>query len=215
MRHLIAIPLASLAFVACGSAGDPSAAERTASTEQAIVRCQAGYYYSCNKENVCSCVKGTMPPPTCNFAAAAGKPDYNTWIESWAAPTTDGQCPDRPGNQGTWKQLSSEYAGRPAPVFSFDGVPNESMNGINRVHECSDAFGDSNCCTYVWWPDDFVVPTGRYEGSPGPQQDPQALCVVTGVTFIALEIAICDENNDAGLPCILPGGGSCGTCASR
>ena len=122
-----------------------------------------------------------------------------------------GACVDVAGYQGTWKQLSSEYAGQRAPLFSFDGVPNESMNGVNVVHQCSEVLGPG-CCTYVWWPDNFVVPTGRYEGAAGPAQDPQALCNSPGLTFYALETSICHEDNDAGVSCDLPGGGTCGTC---
>jgi hypothetical protein len=214
MRHLLAIALTSLALAACGTANEPSDAERPTSTEQAATtRCRAGYYYSCNEKDVCSCVAGTAPPPPCKLESTTGQPGYDTWVESWATYPPSGQCTDIPGNQGTWKQLSSEYAGTRAPPFAFDGVPNESMNGIFSVQDCSKVLGPG-CCTYVWWPDGFVPPTGKYTATSGAPQDMQALCFGPGLTYIALETSVCVEDNEAGVPCALPGGGSCGTCSA-
>jgi hypothetical protein len=228
MRHLVAIvALAPLALLACGSASAPSESE--AITEQAVTRCQVGYYYKCSGSS-CSCVPGTAPPPPppppgCNFTLqpAPAPPEY-AWVESWAVLTDSGQCNDVPGKGGHWANLASQYVDQSTKLSCFDGVPDEYLNA-GRVTDCHSVFGNYDCCTYVWWPDSFTVPACGATPQTGLQsQDTQALCTRNGMTFVAIEQQGCDPQPDSlstgsssggGPGCPAPGGGSCGTCSRQ
>jgi hypothetical protein len=210
MRYLAAIVLASLAAIACSSS--PDSTEPSASTDQGLIgigsgSCYSGYTWRCNFMNghfLCGC-----EPLSCNWVVPPPKPNYVSWVESYAVGSSDGVCPDVPAPNGTWKELSIVPT---CAIMGFAGVPCEWTNGVGPF-ECKPSdFGTPSCCTYVWWPKGYAPPAdcGVSNCASGtPPQFPQVLCSSPGKTIVAIEESVC-----VGGTCPQPGGGNCGTCAS-
>jgi hypothetical protein len=215
MRLLALLSSISLALVACSSAPEPP----TATESQALVlqHCPAGEAPSCTPGRggamVCTCVPippapPPPPPPVCDFQyPTSSAPAYcAAWVESWAASTSNGLCPEIVTSTGTWAPLDLALASS-----TFNGVPTEAS--FYTPGNCNTAFASAApCCTYVWWPNGFDPSTPANEQGPCPAQDTAALCTTTTVALLAIEQTQypCDPP-DSGLN--RPGSGGCGTCA--
>ncbi len=203
MRHLIAITLASVAAVACGTApGEPAG-----TTTQAVTTCSPGYVYQCHLmsgHELCGCEEvpcnWVVPPPPTTPTT------LGVWAEAWAVESPTGACPEIVTPTGTWAELGSIPGPASGPPLYFNGVPDEAGNcfgpGTRNVSQtCASMFDGGSCCTYVWWPSGYPNMAVSW-----PQQDSQALCTYVGRTIVALQQPTVTPD------CPHPGSGTCGTC---
>jgi hypothetical protein len=210
MRHLAAVVLVCVAAVACGTAS-PDGGEHSASTAEAVINpnpgCYSGYTQQChvmNGRQLCNCV-----PLSCTFVNPPAPANSYAWAESWTMGSNDGSCPDIAAPTGTWKKFV------PPPScnnpWSFTGIPCESLSqGAPPPAVCSPGtFKTPSCCTYVWWPADYVAPTSCADASvctsdPTQSQFTQVLCEHAGMTIVASQRTVCEY------PC--NGNAACRTC---
>ena len=221
MRHLLALTVASLAAVACGST---PTTEPAGSTTEAQLFCPVGTKLECTTPNKCTCVV-VPPPPVCTFDVPTppqGPPQNWWWIEAWATTQTAGQCPDVPGAGGTWKNVDPSKASD--VVGCFMGVPCVSGDPTLPPPSCANMYpAGEPCCTYVWWPAGFVLeavslPLGGScyasveSACDSNPNDEAALCRYTGQVFTAMENVSCTPIGRE-YPCGEPGGSGCtGAC---
>jgi len=219
MRHLAAVVLVCAAAVACGNAS-PDQTELTGSTAEGVINpnpgCYSGYVSQCHYmegRQLCTCV-----PLSCTWDTTQPPAGFTDWIESWTVGSNDGSCPNIKAPTGTWRNLSNAL--QCTTPQAFDGVPCEYMNtGYVLPQGCNPSnFGTPSCCTYVWWPADFVEDTSCTPGSNTCEnadstweQFPQVLCAYNGMKLVANEVFTCDSSNCGGLGGI-GGGGKCRTC---
>lgn len=218
MRHLAAAFLlssVSLAAAACSSAS-PETTDHTATTASDILfnpnpgpgTCSSGYYYQCNTMpsgfRLCGC-----QALSCDWDIERPDADAYAWIESYGVGSSDGSCPDIKAPTGTWKELSIVTT---CPTgWGFQGVPCEVS--ANLPNQCSPSdYNTPYCCTYVWWPQNYTVPstcTQQLCPSGTADQSPQALCTHAGMKIKAIGQDNCLPDQPK---CGLPGGGSCSAC---